>query len=124
MNIGNAFPSRFLKAADLQGRAVRVTISDVVVEDIGDGEKPVLYMAGKQKGVVLNRTNASVIADTYGEMTEGWQGNELELYPDKTQFQGRIVDCLRVRIPVASEPVAPPPPPPAPAANEMDDIPF
>lgn len=103
MNINDSFPSNWLKSADLQGRAVQVQISHVTEEDIGDGVKPVLYLQGKVKGVVLNKTNASMIANSYGDETEAWEGKPLEIYPDKTQFQGKIVDCIRVRVP-APEP--------------------
>jgi hypothetical protein len=103
MKISEAFPSNFLKAGDLQGRAVRVTMGEVILQDIGDGEKPVLHFDGKDRGLVLNKTNASMIAELYGDSTEDWVGKVIEIYPDKTSFQGRIVDCLRVRG------VAPPP---------------
>ena len=99
MNIQDSFPSQWLKAGDLRGRAVEVTISHVVEEDIGDGTKPVLYFAGKQKGVVLNKTNASVIAEVYGDETESWGGRPLKVYPDKVNFQGKLVDCIRCSVP-------------------------
>ena len=100
MKIGAAFPSKYLKAADLAGRAVKVAIDTVKMEDIGDEEKPCLYFRGKSKGMILNRTNADVLAARYGDDTEHWEGQELEIYPDKTHFQGKLVDCLRVRVPV------------------------
>ena len=37
MNIGDAFPSKYLKASDLQGREVAVTISHVEMTEI-DGD--------------------------------------------------------------------------------------
>ena len=38
MRIGAAFPSTYLKAADLQGRQVTVTISHIKLEEVG-GER-------------------------------------------------------------------------------------
>jgi len=112
MKIGSVFPSKYLRAADLGGRTVPVTMDVVQVEPLGDDEeKPVLYFAGKAKGLVLNRTNAEVIAAAYGEETDGWIGKPIELYPDKTHFGGRLVDCLRVRVPT-------------PRAQDGDEIPF
>jgi hypothetical protein len=111
MNINNVFPSNYLKAADLNGRAVLVTIDKVTIEKLGEDTKPVIYFAGKQKGVVLNKTNASVVAASYGPETDGWIGRQLEVYPDRTQFQGSLVDCLRVRVPV-------------PAASPDEEAPF
>ena len=62
---------KYLKAGDLQGRPVIVTIRDVVVETVGQGrdseEKPVVCFVGKEKGLVLNTTNGNSIADEFGD---------------------------------------------------------
>ena len=47
MKISSAFPSKYLKAADLQGKQVTVVMSHVTMETIGDDERPVLYFKGK-----------------------------------------------------------------------------
>ena len=67
MRVSQAFPSNYLKAADLQGRNVPVTMNRVEMEDIGGDHKPVVYFNGKDKGVVLNKTNANNIAQLYGD---------------------------------------------------------
>lgn len=99
MNVNDVFPSNYLKAADLQGRTIKVTIDSVQVEEIGKDRKPVLSFAGKKKGLVLNKSNAQIIASVYSPETNGWIGREIELRPDKTQFNGQMVDCIRVQIP-------------------------
>jgi hypothetical protein len=100
MNIMSQFENRYYKAADLGGSARRATIAGCEVEDLGEGEhKPVLRFVDKPKGVVLNRTNAEILASLLGPETTAWVGREIELYPDKTMFNGRMVDCLRVRVP-------------------------
>jgi len=98
-SVNDSFPSRYLKAADLKGRTVEVEIMRVDLEEVGNEEKLCAYFAGKEKGLVLNKTNATLIADSYGDDTDRWQGKKIILYPDKTQFNGRIVPCLRVRLP-------------------------
>jgi hypothetical protein len=96
--LSDYFPSKFLKAADLNGRAVRVTIDQVVLETIGQGERrPVLYFKGRQKGLVLNKTNADRLADAYGDDEAAVVGQTVELYPDRTHYQGKLVDCVRLR---------------------------
>lgn len=115
MNISQAFPSNYLKAGDLNGRAVKVRISGCELEDLDGEHKPVLRFEGKQKGMVLNRTNAGVLAAALGDETDNWTGSEVEIYPDRTMFQGRMVDCLRVRVPV----------PPAPSRDDSNsDVPW
>ncbi len=108
MKFSDMFPGKFLKAADLNGNPVKAIIERVELQDVaGQGKeqdyKPVVFFQGKQKGFVLNKTNGQVIAETYGEDTDDWKAKEVELFPDKTPFQGKIVDCIRVRIPVPPE---------------------
>ena len=134
MKISSAFPSNYLRASDLQNRSVAVTMDRVVMEDISGGEmKPVLYFQGKEKGVVLNKTNANNIAVLYGDDTDGWQGQRVELYPTWVDFQGRSVEAIRIRRVTEqangqAKPTTDAPPPadkePAAAAQFDDEIPF
>lgn len=96
MDIFNAFPSKFLKAADLQGQRVVVYIKSVEMEDLGDDRRPVIYFHKKDKGLVLNKTNATEIADRYGPQTEGWINQPIELYAARVEFQGKKMEGLRV----------------------------
>jgi len=61
MKIGAAFPGQFIKAADLQGKRVSVVIDRVEMEDIGGETKPVVHFRNKERGLVLNKTNANAI---------------------------------------------------------------
>lgn len=97
MNINDAFPSNYLKAADLKGQTPTVTIADVRMEDIGDDRKPVIYFDGKEKGIVLNKTNATNISDAYGPETPGWRGKKVTLFTAWVDFQGRSVEAIRIR---------------------------
>lgn len=99
VNISEAFPSKYLKSQDLQGEVVRVKVKDVLVEEIGTDRKMVMYFVGKEKGMVLNKTNAVTIGDAYGEDTDAWVGQPVELFSMKVEFNGRMVDGLRVRVP-------------------------
>jgi hypothetical protein len=82
MNIDSAFPSNYLKASDLGDAQPVVTIDRVEVEAVGrDKEmKPVVYFRGKEKGIVLNKTNAKKIADLTGSKdTEDWSGCKVRI---------------------------------------------
>lgn len=114
MKMSEAFPSKYLKAADLQNRAMTLKMARVDVEDpSGKGEeaKPILYFQGKEKGLVLNKTNAGSITAGYGDESDDWIGKDIEIYPDTTMYQGQMVACIRVRIPV-------------PKAEGDEEIPF
>lgn len=98
VKISEAFPSNYLKAADLQKRTVTVKIIDVRMEDIDSNHKPVLYFDGKDRGLVLNKTNARMIAYQLGDDTDAWVGAEIDLYPTMTSFQGKPVEAIRVNV--------------------------
>jgi hypothetical protein len=123
MNRAELFPSRFLKHADLKGRACIVVIDAVMLEDIDEEkQKPVLHFKNKQKGLVCNATNYDTIADAYGDETDGWTGQPIELYPTRVPFKGKMTDAVRVRIPPAAAPSKPEPAPlkPKPATPDAD----
>lgn len=113
MRISEAFPSKYISAADLQGKPARVIMGDIQMEKVGDDTKPVLYFEGKEKGLVLNKTNANAIAYAYGDDTVDWRGGEVELFTVMTDFQGKPVEAVRVRIP---------PRRPAPPANARGNV--
>ena len=137
MNIDDAFPSAYLKHADLQGREVTVFIGKVTIEKFDDGPKPILHFQGKDKALSLNITNKNVIKKVYGSETTAWAGQPLTLYPATTEYKGDTVPCIRVKIPEQNGPGQPaqdspqqaPPvqqaPPQQMSANPMDDdLPF
>jgi hypothetical protein len=103
MKMSEEFPSKWLKASDLGGREVRVIMANVEREKIGDDTKPVLYFKGKEKGVVLNKTNANVLSDFYGDDTDDWFDQPIILFSVMTEFQGKSTPGLRVRIPTAKD---------------------
>jgi hypothetical protein len=109
MHIDSAFPSKYLKASDLQGRNVTVKMGRVEQEKIGDDMKLILYFQGKEKGVVLNKTNANNIAGLYGGETEDWYGKEITLVEAMVDFQGKSVPAIRMRAPPRREAARPAP---------------
>lgn len=131
MKMNDIYPSKYLKADDLQGREIRVTMSNVEMEKIGDDNKPVLYFKGKDKGVVLNKTNASTISSAYGDDTEDWYDQPIILFSVMVDFQGKVAPAIRCRVPTArdnkpakSDPISSGPIKQQPAADMNDDIPF
>lgn len=97
MNIDSAFPSNYLKAADIGEAKPTVTIKEVVMETLGEDRRPVLYFVGKDKGIVLNKTNATNIREAYGPDTDDWTGKKVTLFTTWVDFQGRSVEAIRIR---------------------------
>lgn len=135
MNINSLYGGNYLKAADLEGRSRTVTIASEEVREFDDGSKKlVLSFRNTDKTLVLNSTNAKMLAAFYGTDSAAWIGKVCELRPEKVSFAGNIVDAIRVYVPQGQQPPAAPATPtgqfqqPAPAAKAgepmNDDIPW
>lgn len=126
MNINDSFPSNYLKASDLGTAQPIVTIARVEHEAVGrDREmKAVIYFDGKEKGVVLNKTNAKKITELVGSPeTDEWAGFRIRLFATTTEFGGETVECIRVKAVGASKgKPAPKPAPPVEVAAETDEL--
>jgi hypothetical protein len=103
MNINEAFPSKYLSAADLQGRPATVRMGEVNREVLDREEKLILSLQGKKKQMVLNKTNAMAIAELHGAETNDWYDKVIEIYATEVEFQGRMTDAIRVRAPRRTE---------------------
>ena len=140
-DVNNIYGGGFLKAADLQGREVTVTIDRVELVELDDGKKLCLHFKGKDKGLLLNKTNSVNVASMYGPQTDGWLGKPVTIGTSWVDFQGKSVEALRIRprtprangghdyqAPPQHQPQRQPAPPPqdyAQARSDLDDeIPF
>lgn len=108
MNINKLFPSRFVKADDLGGKRVVLTIERVKVDRVrnedGEREVAVVFFKGAKKGLLLNKTNAMAIAAMYTPETDNWTGQRILLYGARVSAFGKTVDAVRVDEPPAAKP--------------------
>lgn len=121
-----AFPSKFLRPADLGQARVPVEIDAVTLEQIGDDRRLVLAFRGKGKRLALNRVNSQAVAQIAdSDDTERWIGTRIVLYQSTTEYRGSLVPCVRIAAPDDAPRATPPPaPPPADPFGDGDDIPF
>jgi len=125
MKISKLFPSKFVKATDLNGKTPTLTMLKVKEEKMGHGNdaeiKPVLYFKNATKGLVLNRTNGVAIANLYGDETDGWEGKRITLYATTIRAFGKLQDVIRIKeeIPAQPKPVTQSTEPEE--ASELDD---
>ena len=103
MKLGAMYESKYLKKEDV-GDGMLVTIRAVQLENVAlegqpEDNKPVVYFNETQKGLVLNRTNGSLMIHYLGtDETDQWIGRQVVLYNDPTiQFQGKMVGGIRIR---------------------------
>jgi hypothetical protein len=96
-----AFPSRWLYAADLPEQGQVLKVAKLEFEKVGQEQKvkPVLYFRGHDKQLGLNVTNWDLIAAFCGADSDTWTGKDVVLYPTTTTFGSKTVDCIRVRRP-------------------------
>jgi hypothetical protein len=113
MKLSEAFPSNFLKADDLNGKPVTLTISNVEMESLGQGKdkesKLIVQFKGTEKKLVCNKTNANTIGKLYGDDTDAWLGQRITIKPMEVEFQGEMKLAIRVSLtkpaPAAAAPV-------------------
>jgi hypothetical protein len=100
MNLDDAFPSKYLKASDLPEEGVMsLTIDKVEIQEIGmeKQRKPVISFEESEKGFVCNKTNANTIARIIGSRnTDDWHGKTIKLFRTEVEFQGEMVESIRV----------------------------
>jgi hypothetical protein len=113
--------SKFFRAEDVTQDKI-LKIKSVTEEMVGQGadqsQKLVVWFENSKKGLALNRTNNRTIHDT-----AGWTGKLIVIFPTQTDFRGRQVSALRVRIPPKENPTVTtgkPKPKPPPAAEEVE----
>jgi len=120
-SISKMYSGEYLKCTDLNGQDVKLTI-DSADERKFENERPkvVLQFRGTEKKFALNKTNANSIGRFCGDNYDVWPGNEIVLYPAKVDFQGKLVDAIRVKEPPRSGAAS------APKIDEppSDPIPF
>jgi hypothetical protein len=110
----DVYPTKYFTAADFPQTPMVLEIETARREEFeNDGkstEKLVVYFVGQKSGLIVGPTVWDQIADVMAadgvskfdsdDYTK-WKGHWLELYRDKTQFGGKMVDCIRVRKPGA-----------------------
>ena len=80
------YPGRFLKAAELLGKKVTLTISDVDMEELegddGKRAKAIVSFAETEKKLVLCKTNGLCIREMFGKVLKDWYGKKVTLFED------------------------------------------
>lgn len=101
MNVNDLFPSKYLKAHDLNGKPYTLVIRNVTLENVGHGQeqerKLAIAFEKATKLMLLNRTNAMIIASLYGPETDAWVGKTVTVYSARVKAFGAWHDALRIK---------------------------
>lgn len=81
------YPGRFIKAAELLGKKVTLTIEDVDVEELVDDSgspkvKAVISFKETPKKLVACKTNGFCIREMFGKELANWVGKRVTLFED------------------------------------------
>jgi hypothetical protein len=120
VNYDDFHASRFLGAADLGGVPHVVQIARIDREQMQDGKvKPTLHFAGRQKALLVNKTNWGTLGAALGKDLNSWIGRSVELFAMPCQGPNGMTQGIRLR--VVNQPLAAMAPetqqPTAPAAS-------
>lgn len=99
MKASELCPTEHLAAVDLDGKDVVVTITHVDKKKVGPEQvlKGRVHFKEFDRPLVINKTNKDRIVDWFGNDCDKWKDQTITLYPSETDFQGKVVDCIRVR---------------------------
>lgn len=91
------YPGRFIKAGELLGRKVTLTITDVDLEElVGEDNKPkqkaALTFKETPKQMVMCKTNGISIKAMFGKTLADWIGKRVTLFPDTWNGE----PCIRI----------------------------
>jgi hypothetical protein len=102
LHVDLMFPSRYLKAADFEGKSVSLTIAEVFRDKVqmangSKAEKYIVRFRETDKELILNKTNAKAVAKVLDEpKAVNWTGSRITLKPTTCEAFGEIVPCIRV----------------------------
>lgn len=104
MDINNVFPRKYAKGEDLGGRDVTATILRVELVEMRPSpsappeKKPVLYVRGGKRGIILTNTLAHQIAALTGSSeTDDWTNDRVVLYGKPMMVAGNKVIAIRAK---------------------------
>lgn len=94
------FLSLYMSAEKIPAEERKFTIAAVKAEKVGpeQEQKAVVYFAEAEQGLVLNKTNASVLDEAYGNETEDWIGKPVVMFRGQTKFGGKTVPAIRLKV--------------------------
>lgn len=102
MDYRAGFAGEYLAAAELGTHRPTVKIGGAKLVEMDDEKtgrtkkRLVISFEGKDRGLVLCRTNAICIAAMFGPETDGWVGKRITLYAAQVQFGRETVPGIRI----------------------------
>lgn len=90
------YPGRFLKAGELLGKKVTLTMTSIDIEELeGEGGKKIkatLTFRETEKQLVMCKTNGICIKAMFGKVLAAWVGKRITIFPDTWNDE----PCIRI----------------------------
>jgi hypothetical protein len=118
---------KYIKLEELLDQPpLREQIAVVKIEDGKFGERVVLVFDQSGRMLSLNKTSVGNLMRDFGEESDNWQGQFVEIYAGEVDTPSGKADAVLVRAAEASPPAAKPVPPPKASGGAPydDEIPF
>lgn len=121
-DVSDLLGGQYLSAENVQ-QPLLVTIAGADRVQLDGKTRLTVKFAELQKSLLCNKTNLGTVAQLFGNDTSQWVGRQIVLQAEPVQYQGKVVNGLRVKPyqapvrPVAPQPAQPAavvPVPPAP----------
>lgn len=100
----NQYEGDYLEAAHL-GSETSLTVSEVVAKNTTkakDGrviDKPIIKFKEAKRGLILNKTNAKILALMFGANMESYIDERVTLYPTTCEaFGKKNTPCIRIKL--------------------------
>ena len=102
--VSDVYAGDYVAAAELQNKGrISALIVEADVEAVGQDQtqKVVLVLKNPDgrtwpRRLVLNKTNGLILASAYGDDTNAWPGQAVEVWAEPVQFQGRMVQGIKL----------------------------
>jgi hypothetical protein len=93
----NAIYRSTFTADDFKEEDVEFVIAGWETRKFEKGSKIALSFQGEDRQFIVNLTNSKTISEMYGRDPDKWIGKTITLVAGKTDFAGKLVDCIRVK---------------------------
>ncbi len=100
MKVSEIYSGNHLNAETLEGTPT-YSIASVESVEFDDKEKLVLEFDECEQTLPLNKTNAMALVELYGDDTDDWTGKRVTLHRERVNYQGKLVNAIRLSKPKA-----------------------
>lgn len=98
MKAGKYADSKYISATKNKEVDNKTFVIDAIFPEVINGsEKLVMRLRGLEKAMILNKTNINALISGFGDDTDQWVNQKVQLLVITVMFQGTPTDGIQVR---------------------------